>query len=235
MSGAGSGYDLNSSTFSPDGRLFQVEYATKAVEKESLAVSVRCSDGVLFAVEKNLASPLLTPSSNSRVFWIDQHIACAAVGYRPDCYAAVVKARNEAERYLATFGVKISVQELVSRLSETFHGSHAWMGIRPYASTLMFGSLDGPTLYALEPNGQYFGYSGCCFGKGSSLARVEMQRNDWSNLTVKEAIHHVAEIIRGLHETQSHKKWEIELMWICSESQGRPEKVPQSVFAAPQK
>ena len=51
MSGAGSGYDFNSFTFSPDGRLFQVEYATKAVDKETLAIGVRCSDGVLFAVE----------------------------------------------------------------------------------------------------------------------------------------------------------------------------------------
>lgn len=227
MSGAGSGYDFNSVTFSPDGRLFQVEYATKAVDKEALALGVRCSDGVLFAVEKNLSSSLLTPGANPRIYWIDTHIACATVGYRPDCYAAVVKAREEAQSYFETFGCKISVSELVSRIASTFHQSHAFSTFRPYGCALLFGSKDH--LYALEPNGQYFGYKACCFGKGSSLARAELQRTEWKELTVVDAVPAVAQIIKGLHESQSNKKWEIEMMWVCEASGGKPQKVPESI------
>lgn len=234
MSGAGSGYDFNSFTFSPDGRLFQVEYATKAVDKETLALGVRCKDGVLFACEKILASSLLAANANPRVFWLDTHVACATVGYRPDCYAAVVKARQEAQSYRDTFGVKISVPELVSRVASSFHQSHAFASTRPYGCALLFGSLDGPSLYALEPNGQYFGYRACCFGKGSSLARAELQRTEWSDLTVAEAVPLVAEIVKGLHDSQSNKKWEIEMMWICEASGGRPQRVPESVFVAAQ-
>jgi 20S proteasome subunit alpha 7 len=233
MSGAGSGYELNAVTFSPDGHLFQVEYATKAVDKEALALGVRCSDGILFAVEKTLASPLLTPGANQRIYWIDTDIACATVGYRPDCYAAVVNARQEARSYFENFGCQISVPELVSRVSASFHQAHAYSSIRPYGCALLFGSLEGPTLYALEPNGQYFGYFACCFGKDSSLARAELQRTEWGTKTVREAVPLVAEIIRGLPQPQN-KRWEIEMLWVCTESEGRPQRVPETVFVAAQ-
>ncbi|KAK8860538.1 Phosphoprotein associated with glycosphingolipid-enriched microdomains 1 [Tritrichomonas musculus] len=221
MSGAGSGYDFNSFTFSPDGRLFQVEYATKAVDKEALALGVRCSDGVLFAVEKNLSSKLLTQGANPRTYNVDTHIACATVGYRPDSYAAVLQARKEAAKYFNTFGCRISVPELVSRVASTFHSTHAFSSLRPFGCALLFGSLDGPSLYALEPNGQFFGYYACCFGKGSSLARAELQRTEWGSKTVEEAKPLVQEIIKGLHEAQN-KTWEIEFMEISRATEGKP-------------
>lgn len=221
MSGAGSGYDFNSFTFSPDGRLFQVEYATKAVDKEALALGVRCSDGVLFAVEKNLSSKLLTQGANPRTYLINSQIACATVGYRPDSYAAVLQARKEASNYFNNYGTQITVPELVSRVASTYHSTHEFSALRPYGCALLFGSLEGPSLYALEPNGQFFGYFACCFGKGSSLARAELQRTEWSKLTVENAKPLVQDIIKGLHESQN-KTWEIELMEISAATEGRP-------------
>ena len=67
MSSTGAGYDLSPTTFSPDGRIFQVEYATKAVENSGTAIGVRCTDGVVLGVEKLLASKLLVPGSNRRL------------------------------------------------------------------------------------------------------------------------------------------------------------------------
>ena len=234
MSGAGSGYDFHSVTFSPDGRLFQVEYATKAVDRDALAIGVRCRDGVLLACEKILSSPLLTPLSNPRIFWIDTEIACATVGYRPDCYAAVVKAREEAQSYFESFGMRITVPELVSRVSANFHQGHAMASIRPYACALLFASLKGPHLYALEPIGHYYGYRACCFGKTSSLARAELQRTEWSEVTVVDAIPIVRDIIRSNHDSHNSKKWEIEMMWVCEASKGKPQRVPETVFVATQ-
>lgn len=228
------GYDYHAITFSPDGRLFQIEYATKVpAEKEALALGVRCSDGILFAAEKNLASPLLTPSSNARIFWIDTHIVCATVGYRPDCIAAVVTARNEAQRHRDNFGIPITVPQLVSCVSSSFYGMAP---MRPYAAALMFGSADpkGPNLYAIEPNSQYYGYRACCFGKGSNLARTELLKTEWSEMTVKEAVPIVGKIIQERHESQSNKKWEIEMMWVCTESNGMPQVVPEEIFKAAQ-
>jgi 20S proteasome subunit alpha 7 len=233
MSGAGSGYEINAFTFSPDGHLFQAEYAAKAVEKERIAIGVRCSDGVVFAAQKPLPTPLLRRGVNPRIYWVNTHIACATVGYRPDCYAGVVRARKEADRYHGTFGATIAVDELVSRVALSFHQAHALMSIRPYGCALLFGSFeDGrATLYALEPNGQFFGYFATCFGKDSTLARAELQRTDWGTKTVEEAARIVADIIRGLPQSQGQKnKWELEMMWVCRVSDGKPQAVPEALF-----
>ena len=234
MSGAGSGYDFNAITFSPDGRLFQVEYATKAVEKDTITLAVKCSDGILFASEKSLSSSLLAPNSNNRIFWINDSIACATVGHRPDCYALACKAREEASSYFDNFGVKITVPELVSRVSMHFHQFHAQSGYRPFGCTALFGSQIDNSLYALEPSGQYYGYHACCFGKNSNLARAELQHiADWSTKTVLEAVPEVAKIIKNLHENQN-KKWEIEMMWVCVASNGKPQRVPEEIFISAQ-
>ena len=236
MSGAGSGFVFYSFTFSPDGRLFQVEYATKAVDKESLTIAVKCSDGILFAVEKNLSSPLLASRSNQRVYLVSPQIGCATVGYRPDCYAAVVETRKECANYYDNFGVDITVPELVSRMASYFHQTHGFSSERPYGCTLIFGAVENkkPVLYAIEPNGQFFGYYACCFGKGGGLARTELQNTNWEEKTVLEAIPIVSDIIRGLHES-NNKKWEIEMVWICEQSGGKPKRVPDNIFVPEQK
>ncbi|KAI2654175.1 Proteasome subunit alpha type-3 [Labeo rohita] len=74
MSSIGTGYDLSASTFSPDGRVFQVEYAMKAVENSSTAIGIRCKDGVVFGVEKLVLSKLYEEGSNKRIFNIDRHV-----------------------------------------------------------------------------------------------------------------------------------------------------------------
>jgi 20S proteasome subunit alpha 7 len=229
MSGGGSGYEVYSATWNPEGHLFQVEYAAKAVDREPVAVGVRCSDGVLFATEKQILSPLLTPGGNSRIFWVSNQIACATVGYRPDCYAAVAKAREYDRTYFSNFGVHLSVPQIVRQTSALFHGTHAGGG-RPYGTTLLFGGYNGrPQLYVLEPSGQYFGYFACCFGKDSSLGRAELQRTQWGTKTVIEAVPLVADVIKALPH-QQNKKWEIEMLWICEASNGKPQVVPDSVF-----
>jgi 20S proteasome subunit alpha 7 len=232
MAGAGSGYEGNAFTFSPDGRLFQVEYATKAVDKETITIGVRCSDGVLLAVEKPFFSPLLTPGSNSRIYWVDSHIACATCGYRPDSYAAVVRARDEARYYFNSFGEAIPVPELVARLAFGFHQAHGFSTIRPYGCGLIFASTNA--LYTLDPSGQYFGWFAACFGKETTLTKAELQKTEWGKLTVAEAAPIVGKIISGLPKPPN-KKWEIEMMWVSERSGGKPENVPASLFSPPAK
>jgi 20S proteasome subunit alpha 7 len=95
------------------------------------------------------------------------------------------------------------------------------------------GSFDDgrATLYTLDPNGQFFGYFATCFGNHSTLARAELQRTDWGTKTVEEAARAVADTIRGLPQSQGQKnKWELEMIWICRESDGKPQAVPEAIF-----
>jgi 20S proteasome subunit alpha 7 len=190
---------------------------------------VRCHDGVLLAAEKPLISPLLRANANPRIFWISSEVACATVGYRPDCLALVAHARSEGESHFSNYGVHLTVPALAMRLMFSCVHSHIFSRGRPFAAALLLASVtDEPTLYAIEPNGQFYGYIACCFGKDSSVARAELQRIDWGSMTVLDAVPLVAKILRDLHPQP--RKWEIEMLWVCKASGGKPQHVPESVF-----
>ena len=92
-------YDLSASQFSPDGRVFQVEYANKAVDNSGTVVALRGKDGVVFAVEKLVTSKLYESGANRRLFTIDKHIGVAVAGLYTDAKAVVEQGREEARNY----------------------------------------------------------------------------------------------------------------------------------------
>ena len=103
MASSGSGYDLSSSTFSPDGRIFQVEYAAKAVENAGTALGLRCRDGVVLCVEKPLPNRMLVAKTTGRrVHTVDAHAGVAITGLVSDGRQIVNRAREEASNYEET-------------------------------------------------------------------------------------------------------------------------------------
>lgn len=102
MASSGSGYDLSSSTFSPDGRIFQVEYASKAVENAGTALGLKCRNGIVLCVEKPLLNKMLLPNSNRRIHSVDTHSGVAITGLVSDGRQIVNRAREEAANYSET-------------------------------------------------------------------------------------------------------------------------------------
>ena len=103
MSSIGSGYDLSSSTYSPDGRVFQVEYAVKAVEASGTVIAIRAKDGVVIGVQNLKASKLLVPKSNKKIGSADIHIGLASAGVQADARHVLQRARNDAKEYRNTY------------------------------------------------------------------------------------------------------------------------------------
>ena len=120
MTSIGTGYDLSASQFSPDGRVFQIEYAGKAVENSGTAVAIRGKDGVVFAVEKIVTSKLYEKGANRRIFTIDRHIGMAAAGLVTDARQLADIARDEVRFLVESFhfhpGIIPLGQQLSSRL-----------------------------------------------------------------------------------------------------------------------
>jgi hypothetical protein len=83
MSSIGTGYDLSTAQFSPDGRVFQIEYAMKAVENSGTAIAIRVKDGVVFAVQKIITSKLHERGTNRRISTIDEHVGVVRYPYFP--------------------------------------------------------------------------------------------------------------------------------------------------------
>lgn len=152
-------YDLSASQFSPDGRVFQVDYAGKAVEKSGTAVGLRGKDGVVLAVEKIVTSSLYEEDAGNRIYTIDKNIGLAVAGLLADGRYLVDIAKQEAANYRQQFVRTIPLKVLNDRLSAYIHAYTLYSAVRPFGATVILASWEedaGPQLYKIEPSGSSF-------------------------------------------------------------------------------
>uniref|UniRef100_A0A6M2DLC8 Proteasome subunit alpha type n=1 Tax=Xenopsylla cheopis TaxID=163159 RepID=A0A6M2DLC8_XENCH len=231
MSSIGTGYDLSASQFSPDGRVFQVEYANKAVENSGTAIGLRGKDGVVFAVEKLVTSKLYEPGTNPRIFNIDKHVGMAVAGLICDAREIVSAARSECKSYISQYGVSIPLKYLTERVAGLFHTYTLYSAVRPYGCAVLLGSYENevPVLYALDPSGVTTGCYGSAIGKAKQTAKTEIEKLKLSEMTCKQLVKEAARIIYLVHDELKDKNFELELSWVCADSNGVHQRVPANV------
>merc|ERR1712012_645064 len=110
-------YDRSVNTFSPEGRLFQVEYAIEAIKLGSTAIGIQTEEGVVLAVEKRITSSLMEPSSIEKVVEIDNHLACAFSGLTADSKMLIERARVEAQNHWFTHDRQMPVESIAQSVS----------------------------------------------------------------------------------------------------------------------
>ncbi|CAK9164456.1 unnamed protein product, partial [Ilex paraguariensis] len=115
---SGTEYDRGVNTFSPEGRLFQVEYAIEAIKLGSTAIGIKTKEGVVLAVEKRITSPLLEPSSVEKIMEIDEHIGCAMSGLIADARTLVEHARVETQNHRFSYGEPMTVESTTQALCD---------------------------------------------------------------------------------------------------------------------
>ncbi|KAI0303863.1 20S proteasome subunit [Russula brevipes] len=232
MTSIGTGYDLSASTYSPDGRIFQVEYANKAVDNSGTAIGLRVKDGVVLAVEKLVHSKLLVPGANRRIQTIDRHIGLASSGLLADGRHLANRARDEAANYRDNYREPAPLQALSDRLGLYVQAYTLYSSVRPFGCSTILGSVDknGPSIYIIEPSGVFYGYHGAAVGKGRQLAKNELEKLKLSELTIREAVFEAARIIHLVHDDAKEKDFELELSWIGDETNGRHVPVPRDLF-----
>ncbi|CAJ0877082.1 2421_t:CDS:10 [Entrophospora sp. SA101] len=188
-------YDRGVNTFSPEGRLFQVEYAIEAIKLGSTAVGIQTSQGVVLAVEKRVTSPLLVSSSIEKIMEIDRHLGCAMSGLTADSRTMIDHARVAAQSHTFTYAEKIKVEsvtqavcDLALRFGESAHGEDSIMS-RPFGVALLIAGIDekGPQLYHADPSGTFMQYDAKAIGSGSEGAQTELQEEYHKSLTLEEA------------------------------------------------
>ncbi|KAL6070977.1 putative proteasome subunit alpha type-7 [Balamuthia mandrillaris] len=233
MSSIGTGYDLSATTFSPDGRVFQMEYALKAVENSGTAIGLRVKDGVVFAVEKLVISKMLVPGSNRRVHTVDRHAGLAAAGLVADARQLVNRARAEAKNYRSFYGDSIQGRVLAERLASFMQMYTLYGSVRPFGTSVLVGCVDkqGPQLFMIDPSGLHYGYYGCAVGKGARAANTELEKLKLSELTAREALKEAAKIIYSVHDDVKDKAFELELSWVCAETNNEHQLVPDELKA----
>lgn len=238
MSSLGTGYDLSASQFSPDGRVFQVEYAQKAVENSGTAVGIRGKDGIVFGVEKLVMSKLYESGANKRVFHIDEHIGMAIAGLLADARQIAEIARQEAANYKAQYGNRVPCKVLADRVAMYMHAYTLYSFVRPFGCSVMLSSYDqtdGPQMFMIEPSGICHGYFGCTVGKAKQAAKTEIEKVQMKNMPMQELVKEVAKIIYTVHDEVKDKAFELELSWVGAATNGRHEMVPSNIHAEAEK
>ncbi|CEP62614.1 proteasome core particle subunit alpha 5 LALA0_S05e09560g [Lachancea lanzarotensis] len=202
-------YDRGVSTFSPEGRLFQVEYSLEAIKLGSTAIGIATSEGVVLGVEKRVTSPLLEGDSIEKIVEIERHVGCAMSGLTADARSMIEHAQVSAVTHDLYYDENISIESLTQsicdlalRFGEGASGEERLMS-RPFGVALLIAGYDteqGYQLFHAEPSGTFYRYNAKAIGSGSEGAQSELQ-NEWhSSLTLKEAELLVLKILKQVME-----------------------------------
>jgi proteasome alpha subunit len=160
-------YDRAITVFSPDGRLFQVEYAREAVKRGTTAVGIVYNSGVLLAVDKNVTSKLIVPKSIEKIFQIDEHIGVATSGLVADARRLVEDARLKSQRNRLVYNEPISVQALTREICDIKQAYTQYGGARPFGTALLIAGVNSkPHLFETDPSGAFTEFLAGSIGMG---------------------------------------------------------------------
>lgn len=182
-------YDRAITVFSPDGRLFQVEYAKEAVRRGATAIGMVCSDGVVLVAYKNAPSKLLVPESMKKIFEIDGHISATASGLIADARRLIDIARTESQRHKIAYAQDITVEAIAKELCDLMQVYTQYGGIRPFGVSLLIGGVDDiPRLYEAEPSGALTGYKACAIGSGKKEVEEFFEKEYKDSMTTIQGV-----------------------------------------------
>jgi proteasome alpha subunit len=192
-------YDRAITVFSPDGRLFQVEYAREAVKRGTTTVGLKYKTGVVLIVDKRVTSRLVEPDSIEKIFEIDGHIGCATSGLVADARTLIDRARLDSQINEITYNEKIQVKTLVKRICDFKQTYTQYGGVRPFGTALLVAGVDdsGPRLFSTDPSGALMEYKASSEGAGRNGAMAFFESHYKDDLTMDEA---VTMAIKALHK-----------------------------------
>ncbi|XP_051160903.1 proteasome subunit alpha type-5 isoform X1 [Leptopilina boulardi] len=200
-------YDRGVNTFSPEGRLFQVEYAIEAIKLGSTAIGISTSEGVILAVEKRTSSVLMEPTTVEKIVEVDKHIGCAVSGLMADSRTMVDRARVECQNHWFIYNEKMTVEsaaQAVSNLAIQFGDSDddGSAMSRPFGVAILFAGIDekGPQLFHMDPSGTFVQFDAKAIGSGSEGAQQSLQEVYHKSMTLKEAAKAALTILKQVME-----------------------------------
>jgi len=184
------GYDRVVTVFSPDGRLFQVQYAMEAVKKGSTVVGVLAKDGIVIAADKRVTHPLIVSRSLEKIFKVDDHIGVATSGLVADGRKVVDEGRVEAQRNRILYSKPIEVNSLVKYVCDLAQLFTQYGGIRPFGVSLLIAGEDegGLKLFETDPSGTPTEWKATALGEGRAEIIEFLEKSYKDNIILDDAV-----------------------------------------------
>ncbi len=181
-------YDRAITVFSPDGRLFQVEYAMELVNRGATILGLQCAQGVVLAAEENI-EPLEEAQYSWKIFRVDEHIGAAIVGLSSDARILIDQARIYAQSNKLTYDEPIDTEVVTKRICDIqqMYTQHA--GVRPFGVSIIFAGVDktGPRVFGTHPSGTYRGYKATALGAGRETVLALFKEEYREDMTLEQA------------------------------------------------
>ena len=186
----GRGYDRALTVFSPEGRLFQVEYALEAVRRGTLAVAVKSKEDICLAAQIKIPSKLIDADSIDKIFQVDEHIGVAISGLHADSRLLINYARVQAQSFRLTYDEPVRLNMLAKTIADLAQQYSQFGGIRPFGCALFFIGIDaaGTQIYTTSPSGIYRSFKAYALGSGEAAAREYITENYKEEMTFEEII-----------------------------------------------
>ena len=172
-------YDRGITIFSPDGRLYQVEYAREAVKRGTASIGIRTPDGVVLAVDKRIRSPLMERTSVEKIHKADDHVGIASAGHVADARQLIDFARRQAQVNQLRYGEPIGVETLTKAVTDHIQQYTQVGGARPFGVALIIGGIeDGdPRLYETDPSGTPYEWKALAVGSDRGDIREYLEEH----------------------------------------------------------
>src|SRR2546426_875917 len=201
-------YDRAITVFSPDGRLFQVEYARVAVTRGNTTVGLKFKNGIVLMADKKIGSRLVETSSIEKIFQIDEHVGAATSGLVADARVLVDYARLVAQINKVTYSEKIGVDLLVKRICDYKQNYTQYGGVRPFGTALLVAGVDdlGTHLFETDPSGALVSYKAGSIGQGRQAVMELLEEKYKDNMAQDDAM---ILGLQGLQKAAEGEKFEV--------------------------
>jgi len=208
-------YDTRTTIFSPEGRLFQVEYAMEAIGHAGTCLGILGKDGVLLAAERRNTNKLLDDVFSDKIYKLDENTACSVAGITSDANVLTQQLRLTAQRYLLNYQEPMPVEQLISSLCDLKQRYTQVGGYRPFGVSLLYMGWDprlGFQLYQSDPSGNYSGWKATCIGNNSSAA-ISMLKQEYNEdgITLNEALKLAVKVLSKTLDVQKLTSEKVEI------------------------
>ncbi|MBX0285765.1 archaeal proteasome endopeptidase complex subunit alpha [Haloarcula salinisoli] len=195
-------YDRGITIFSPDGRLYQVEYAREAVKRGTASIGIRTSDGVVLAVDKRIRSPLMERSSVEKIHKADDHIGIASAGHVADARQLIDFARRQAQVNHLRYGEPVGVETLTKEITDYIQQYTQVGGARPFGVALIIAGIANgePRLYETDPSGTPYEWKALAVGADRGDIRDYLEAHYDESMVLSEGVDLALEALASVAE-----------------------------------
>ncbi|VDB95988.1 unnamed protein product [Peniophora sp. CBMAI 1063] len=235
-------YDSRTTVFSPEGRLYQIEYAMEAISHAGTVMGILAKDGIVLAAEKKVTGKLLDQSaekegsyggSGEKIFLLNSNVISGVAGYTADATSLINYARSAAQQHLLSYNEDIPVELLAQRLCDLKQGYTQYGGLRPFGVSLLYAGYDPHyqfQLYHSDPSGNYSGWKATCIGANSGTAQSLLKQEYKDDISVDDAI---GLVLRTMSKTMDSTTLGSEKLEFATLTLDQATKVPKAKIYRP--